>query len=1109
MLQKFLFVGLGGSGGATLRSLYAMISQELRAAGYQGGMPSAWQFVHIDVPLEPDRGAQASVDQLPRRSYVGLAQKDLTYLQLDRLLDRPQVSVAESLAGWRPDARQVSIDPQTGAGQYRAVGRVISAATMDRLVFPLRQAIGQLQSADTNAELDDVSRVFGAARDEVAAERPPQAMVVSSIAGGSGAGAVLDVCDVIRSLAPWGRSAVGLLYLPDVFDELNPGARSGVSANALATIAELCAGYWSDGQGTGREFALLESVGLTPPDQGARGPRFPLLVGRSNGTITFADQGEVYDSTARALTAWTLSPAIQDGVNVGVFGNWVQNAAGREDLTGITDREGLEPPFSSLGFASVGLGRDRFERYAAERLARQAVEQLLRGHWTEDVPRRRTPEEARDERAGGLYQRFLERSGLREIGPQHNQILDVLRGGEELTARELAVTELAAEIRTAINRPGEVEAAWVQLGVLNQLKDRRRRFLEAERRAAEERARDWCRTVQHRVVQETTRLLGDAGGPVTQAVLERTRTEIDNLLIPELEQQATAAARFAASNDDRIRSAFSSFGGKILSTNPIVERALAEGLEGLQADAEADLMRLCAGLVGDLADNVLAPLAEAVGRAWQALLGAEQGAPGRPSIVAGWPQRAVPESLHPAKNERLLEPVAGYPETLERLVSVTVGGRTELGAQATAVLEIVAGDVEDSSGSALTQIAEWVPGDAVLRTHGTPSSARYRLDLAPESLLTRATRWVSRTETAIGEHIRTPLRDYLDPDHINEPRLVEQRLDRFRAELSAAVEASRPLVEIDRGIAAEVHGIPPAGDEYVEVRSSFPFPVGHPARDIVRTQFSNLAEEQLDGLFDGQSDASRVVLATFLAQPAHAMVFGSLMRPIRGDWARRREVAASDFWVWRRTRPLAQFIPLPPGVTAAVMRGWLLARLLGWVDAKQPNREPVKLRAPDGWIEAPFPLLGRLIADTREQLPALLESTALALVQGPTALRFYAHLRLLGADGLERDDRREAIRTSIETWILHGQVPDGLTTPVSSLAGEPDSDPNDRIDAVLATLMRSREAYAELTSIRVDASNGPPRSRAWELRYDLVRAHDELVDRIEQLRAMPGGGGAL
>jgi hypothetical protein len=73
------------------------------------------------------------------------------------------------------------------------------------------------------------------------------------------------------------------------------------------------------------------------------------------------------------------STIIQDRMDAFVSGNWSSTAMDVHDELGLK-ADAMETPFSAMGSARVGLGRDRFRDYAAGRLARAAVEQLLLRH---------------------------------------------------------------------------------------------------------------------------------------------------------------------------------------------------------------------------------------------------------------------------------------------------------------------------------------------------------------------------------------------------------------------------------------------------------------------------------------------------------------------------------------------------------------------------------------------------------------------------------------------------------------------------------------------------------------------------------------------------------
>src|SRR4051794_18231404 len=128
MFRKILLIGVGGSGGKTLRFLRRDLEERLQEVGWDGDFPLGWQFLHIDVPLAPDGNEPSIPNQLPDGSYVGLVPNAMTYSSLDRVLVPPGASdmLLEECAGWRPDPGDVHVNVSTGAGQLRTLGRVIA-----------------------------------------------------------------------------------------------------------------------------------------------------------------------------------------------------------------------------------------------------------------------------------------------------------------------------------------------------------------------------------------------------------------------------------------------------------------------------------------------------------------------------------------------------------------------------------------------------------------------------------------------------------------------------------------------------------------------------------------------------------------------------------------------------------------------------------------------------------------------------------------------------------------------------------------------------------------------------------------------------------------------
>ncbi len=143
MMQPFLFVGVGGSGGKTLRVVREELEQRLRARGWDRKFPEAWQFVQIDVPTRADGEDHDLPVQLPTDDYVGLVSPNTDYANVDTSLmmgtsaDGGKHSLA-ALVGWRPESKHVTIPIEKGAGQYRAIGRAVAVANL----ATIRTAIG-------------------------------------------------------------------------------------------------------------------------------------------------------------------------------------------------------------------------------------------------------------------------------------------------------------------------------------------------------------------------------------------------------------------------------------------------------------------------------------------------------------------------------------------------------------------------------------------------------------------------------------------------------------------------------------------------------------------------------------------------------------------------------------------------------------------------------------------------------------------------------------------------------------------------------------------------------------------------------------------------------
>ena len=428
MLHPFLFIGIGGSGGKTLRTLRADLQQRLVEAGDDGPWPSCWQLLHIDVPTDADGNEPDLPRQLDDKDYKGLVGRKVTYEIIDDgLVSSGQADDAmlRNLIGWRPDPRRVRVPVEKGAGQFRALGRAIVVANLSTVSEALSRSLESLHGPQMMADLNRVSRAFGVPISEAPG---PEAVVVSSLAGGSGSGAFLDICDTLRAVggAGFADSSYAVLYAPDVFNHLPEEGRRGVNANALAALCELMSGFW-DVEPSAADFALVQSKGHRAVGAAnRRGPRFPLIVGTKNDRVGFSHQNDVYRAMGKALAAWTVSEHLQQEIKAYAVGNWGLSSQ-MPDHTGFKNND-QEQTLCAIGFGRVTLGRENFADYASQRIARRAVERILRQHLADRPPEADPNHEvAIEEVVNSTFAAFLGESGLDEHGEQRNQILDALR----------------------------------------------------------------------------------------------------------------------------------------------------------------------------------------------------------------------------------------------------------------------------------------------------------------------------------------------------------------------------------------------------------------------------------------------------------------------------------------------------------------------------------------------------------------------------------------------------------------------------------------------------------------------------------------------------------
>jgi len=1103
MLRPFLMIGVGGSGGKTLRIVRHELERMLTEFGWDGPFPAGWQFLHVDVPSVADGDDPDLPAQLGHAEYAGLVTAGVNYRNIDAALaGTGRTSEGDAIAGWRPVPGQVNVPVERGAGQFRALGRIITLANLKTAKSRLDGAMREISGRDVTAQLMELTTRMGGTPSGVM--KQPVAVVVSSIAGGSGAGAVIDICDLLRASGNgvWPSESMGILYSPDVFDYLDPARRRGVRPNALATLSELVAGYWNK-QGPSKDTAnILNRQGVAIGDADRLGPRYSFLVGAKNEFITYRTQNDIYNAMGRALASWMTSTSLQDRMDAYVSGNWTSSAISVPDELGLKTNE-METPFTALGSARVGLGRDRFRDYATQRLARAAVDRLLERH--EEVRPRGDERQSRviaQEVADNAFASFLLHSKLNERGEEQNDILDAIRPA----SRQDEVLTLGDQIHSQVtgNAPGKglTVHEWRDR-IAQKVREIIDRQLDEFDVANRECGRDWVKTVQTDIKQLAARTLAMEGYVVSVILFRKLADEL-RFVRTELEQEASKNMRAGENIEGEIESALRTADGDLLpNDHPNVRQAVLRGVAAIYYRSEARLRQMVVAILPDLIDNVILRVADEIERAGQHLLAERTPANGQISQISTWPEGDdIPKVLHPAANEFLLEDPESYGSALRSLVAKTVGSDDRVGAFRKVLQHIILGadEVEIDKQSLVSQPAAWTPRQHELHVElSTPQRASYEIPISADDILERARVWLSKPGTPAGNYVNESLGRYFDADRV-EPAERIKRLGRFEQQFAASVDAAQPLVSIKKSVLIAVHN-------RHEIRSETFFselPVAPNSDEAAIVQ--KVLESK--GLWNAEaakgfnaSDRAFIDAFTVLIEPYEPVVFDSLMKPIAEEWGDRNKSVdgREEFWRWRRARSLPEFIPAAPAVRKAMVRGWFTATILGQIEF---DEQQVRIFVPNpvggngAWREFPAPLLASGINVSHEYLPLVLESLPLAFVEISmsaelTPILAYRRLRDLGTSGSGGLEVYETPAKELEKWVSDGVLPQGAPTPNPSHVGSPEQAWGDRRAAIVD---RARALLASYSKLFEEAEKRTEFSvpRSYELRADIITALEEI-----------------
>lgn len=1144
-MKKFLVIGCGGSGGATL----AYLMDHLGAILAPAEIPPGWQFLQIDAPTSNDSRPDGlpTVDEQGGR-YLGIGPQTGSYAVLDDAVSRQLGTKVGLLAGWAAKHPEVvSVPISVGAGQFRAVGRMITVNKAGAVLDALRAAWSRLHQAETSAAMERLAQAMpelGA----YSSQDAPIVLVVSSMAGGSGASMALDVCRLATMVTGLNPELVGVfMATADVFDVIPQDQRVGVRPNALAMLGEIVAAQ--TGVARQHDVALLAAMGQSTGvgEQVPFARVFPVSaqIGGHGAKIGQGRPNDVYRALGRGLAAlMTSGPvALEDFVKFDL-GNPTPPELNVEHFGwGAPNASRLS--WHSFGYASLSTGRDRYEHYAAQRLARGAVDRLVEGH----VPPAGTDlsaTKALEVLLDSQWAHLVEMVRLpAAVGDLRQSAVGVSRwlttvavpsGPFEQSLRGSSEHGLVAFLPQGA---GLDAAQWVPT-IRTVLRDRRAALDASSRELAYGAVYQW----HIRLLADTLTAVGEAvarfGLPFAASFVQRLEAYVTGTVRPALDDLAVHAGSNPTAVAADMEATFGGLRGVLSNGQAILDRLVEQVRWQMRIQGYGYVAGFVRDVLSGYVTDVLRPMHQELTGKLGDLEAARAGTGGGlglanldTTVYAAWPSdddvRPAARFSH-AENEVLLTSADDFPSRFEADLRNALGAAgTFVEARTAADAAVISGRWTTSGGvqppgGLLEQIAPWHA--AAFSTHPetgeslVPSRSRFVVHVTPGELLQRAKLFVQRPGEAFASFVQTSLRDYLLAKDETEAERADRRaqlLLKFRQTLDLA----RPLVSADATAVRTMHNT----DRFYRYKfSAVPF------RDLIADDLVRMVEADAEidassaGNLRGVTDdsAARQISVFGSYQHYSPYVFDTVTRPAAEQWQATAPAGRAGYWQWRRSRPLDAALPLSADERYAMVAGWFIGQVIGAL--RLPARdleEPVEVYdfGSGRWEQFPSPLLTSPLSEDFQPfdwLPAVLESMLLAVARATnppvmSSLRPYRALRELydanptgpvAGAGLSL----RAAGRRLSSWADTGAVPPGGASRVPGAAVA--TTRSERIERAQRWLNGPR-SRAEADFLGANAGDGvsgvqSPRDRAahapifMALAPDVRRATDEIAALLAQ-----------
>ena len=1149
MLKPLLVIGLGGSGGKTIRAMKQALNRSLDSVRYTGGLPAAWQFLQIDTTID---GVDFPAPMLPADEVHSVVPSGASFDEvLGSITGRGTLADQQRmLAGWGIPYSAISI--KDGAGQTRAIGRQVGVADSAKTLQAIQGSIAKMSAPSALAELAEVARALGAK----APDKEPQAFIISSLAGGSGAGMFMDVAELLKRATPknWGQEAISLLYTAEVFKSLGE-AGANVAKNSLGAMNELIASKWV---GVSERSDLLYSkLGLVAGNAAGNkgyGCKGNILVGASNKTgvniakgADGAGMNEVFLTIGEALAGAVSNDNISEFLFQQAFVNITQTRSAI-DVSGLAPGRPENPTMAAagIGFGQMSLGADRIVGYVADALTKSQVEMLL---WPDLTPgltaQGKSKVELIQEEADKIWAGFLLESGVDERGSQ-DQILEALLPSDW---KSVIKQHVNAMIKNNISdRPAPLAA--FSRAISSDWATSADAFMNAEKKKISENAKNWVPNIQESIKELIARELMRNGYEVITNLITRLESELKNHVIPELLQHhKDDAEKFNNFNDQALARGVVDIAGDLTGVSkqsgPFLEKLSSNLSRVLEGQINSHVNALAASLVQDMLSFFIAPLKEQLADS-RFNLQTQQRATITPNGSRNayldfptWGSGIVPDRYKPRTIERILIETSDYEDTYELYANRDSGGANPYKKSVGASLlgkKMNPPQGDPNPQTLITVRSPWITSvrDAQDESGSPVTKVEWNFQTDIEELSERNRRWLKHEDSAFGKFTNKSIRDFVNGEG-ESPETRAAREAKFIKEYQSMLGLAQPLILLNPNALPHILAASDGGNASgIMLKSSkIPFAMGSVVgqgcvRVLQQNGFQpNDPSFEQDWFSAGSNDMNMFAAATTQASlPAWA--FASLTEPILEQVAQSKNHSDTwiQFWEGRRSRPLIECIPFETEMRRSIITGWFIATFFGMrkieniAEGRTAKIWNPTLQVP-GWSTFPSPLLNSHHEDlTRETwvLPQLLVSAGIALADfgksgNADFINGYRLLKFLGREVTASLDNRDqwdgngvgdmlptGVRTKstfVRDWVNSGTTPGGNLELSKKLQDMVQSNPERG-----AALVKYLENFdAEYKGIWANFANVAWHMlpETWELKEDIEFALRDIANYVQNL----------